>query len=56
MPNDQKRDEPAPADGTRHEDGPMPSASDSTVLEETARMAREGLKELEADPNERKPG
>lgn len=41
-------------DGTLREDEPIPRASDETVLEETARLAREGRKELEADPKEPK--
>jgi hypothetical protein len=36
-----------------HEDEPIPAASDDKVLEDTARLAREGRKELENDPNER---
>ena len=56
MSNDPKQT-PATDDnhGTSHEDEPIPSASDDRVLEETARLAREGRKELEADPKERKP-
>lgn len=46
----QPGDERAP-----HEDEALPTASEDEVLEETARMAREGRKELEADPNEPKP-
>lgn len=42
-------------DGTLSEDQPIPRASDEEVLEETVRLAREGRKELEADPKERKP-
>ncbi|MBC5781344.1 hypothetical protein H8N03_00210 [Ramlibacter sp. USB13] len=41
--------------GTEHEDEAIPSASDDRVIEETARMAREGRKERDADPNEPKP-
>jgi len=41
--------------GTSHEDEPIPTASEDKVLEETARLAREGRKELESDPRERKP-
>lgn len=41
--------------GTEREDEPIPSASDDRVIEETARLAREGRKEREADPNEPKP-
>jgi hypothetical protein len=37
------------------EDEAIPSASEDKVLEETARMAREGRKELESDPREPKP-
>jgi hypothetical protein len=54
MPTDNQRSQPAENDGTRHEDEPIPSASDDRVLEETARLAREGTKELQADPKERK--
>ena len=42
--------------GTQHEDQPIPSASDDKVLDDTARLAREGRKEREArgeDPVER---
>ena len=42
-------------DGTLREDEPIPSASDDRVLDETARLAREGRKALEADPREPKP-
>lgn len=38
-----------------HEDEALPTPSEDKVLEETARMAREGRKELEADPKEPKP-
>lgn len=34
---------------------PIPPASEDEVLEETARLAREGKKELESDPKEPKP-
>lgn len=54
MPKDSKPDRLE--DGTLREDAPIPTASDDTVLEETARLAREGRKELDADPRERKPG
>lgn len=50
------RGEPAQNDPTLHEDSPLPAASEDEVLEETARLAREGRKELEADPKEPKPG
>lgn len=41
-------------DRAADEDDAIPRASDQEVLEETARMAREGLKQLESDPNEPK--
>ena len=41
--------------GTQHEDEAIPSASDDRVIEQTARLFREGRKEREADPNEPKP-
>ncbi|WP_186511104.1 hypothetical protein [Caenimonas sedimenti] len=37
------------------EDEPIPAASEDRVLDETARLAREGRKKLEADPREPKP-
>jgi hypothetical protein len=40
----------------RREDEPMPTASEDRVLEETARLAREGRRQLESDPKEPKPG
>lgn len=45
-----------PEDGydTESEDEPIPRASEDTVLEETARLVREGRKEREADPREPK--
>jgi hypothetical protein len=54
MPNVIK---PGQADdnGTAREDEPIPAASEDQVLEETARLAREGRKELESDPREHKP-
>lgn len=55
MQNDPRPDPKAENDGTRHEDEPIPSASDEKVLEETARLAREGRRELESDPKEPKP-
>jgi hypothetical protein len=42
-------------DAAEREDEPMPAASEDQVLEETARLAREGRKELESDPKEHKP-
>jgi len=38
-----------------HEDVPLPAASEDEVLDQTARLAREGRRELEADPLEQKP-
>ena len=55
MPDDDTKPSPEQESGTRHEDGPIPSASDDKVLDETTRLAREGRKELESDPKERKP-
>lgn len=47
---------PQPEHGSvPHEDEALPTPSEDKVLEETVRMAREGRKELEADPNEPKP-
>lgn len=44
-----------PVDGkTEHEDEPIPRASEDKVLEETARLVREGRREREADPKEPK--
>ena len=37
------------------EDEPIPTASEDRVLDETARLAREGRKQLESDPREQKP-
>jgi hypothetical protein len=52
MPDETKRNQD-PQDGkTLHEDEPIPRASDDKVLEETARLAREGRKQLESDPKE----
>lgn len=55
MPDETSRTPQPQDDGTLREDEPIPSASEDRVLEETARMAREGRKELEADPREPKP-
>jgi hypothetical protein len=41
-----------PQDGQMREDEALPQASDDEVLNETARLAREGRRELEADENE----
>jgi len=54
MPNDTKPTQQD--DETLREDEPIPAASDETVLEETARLAREGRKQLESDPKESRPG
>jgi len=56
MPTETHREQPARNDDTPREDGPIPSASDEEVLDETTRMAREGRKELESDPKEPKRG
>lgn len=56
MPTVSNQDQPAnDANGTAHEDEAIPQASEDRVLEETARLAREGRKQLEADPKEPKP-
>lgn len=52
-PKDNAQDE---NNGAQREDQPIPTASEDKVLDETARLAREGRKELESDPKERKPG
>lgn len=54
MSNDEHRRTESQTDEER-EDEPIPRASEDTVLEETARLAREGRKELEADPHEQRP-
>lgn len=55
MPDTTYRNDADGTDGTMREDEPMPSASEEEVLEETARLAREGRKQLESDPREPKP-
>ncbi len=55
MPDTTNRSPDADNNGTGREDEPIPTASEDKVLEETVRLAREGRKELEADPKERKP-
>lgn len=55
MPNEINRDQEAGNDQTMREDEPIPAASEDKVLDDTARLAREGRKELESDPRERKP-
>jgi hypothetical protein len=52
-PKDSVQDE---NNGVQREDQPIPAASDDKVLDETARLAREGRKDLESDPQDRKPG
>ncbi|MBE7369044.1 hypothetical protein [Ramlibacter pallidus] len=54
MPTEINRGREADNDPTRHEDAPIPSASDDEVLDETVRLAREGRKERDADPREPK--
>ena len=55
MPTEINRGQEAQNDGNARDDEPMPAASEDKVLEETARLAREGRKELDADPREHKP-
>lgn len=55
MPNEINREQEAGNDQTMREDEPMPAASEDKVLDDTARLAREGRRELESDPKERKP-
>jgi hypothetical protein len=55
MPNDTKRTQDQQDGATLREDEPIPAASDEKVLEETARLAREGRKQLESDPKESRP-
>jgi hypothetical protein len=50
----QKQD-PQDTSETTREDEALPEASEDHVLDETARMAREGRKALESDPHEPKP-
>ena len=54
MPTEPKQSQDEQNTGTQHEDEPIPSASEDRVLDETARLAREGRKELESDPKEPK--
>lgn len=49
---EQKPGQTADQDKPMREDEAMPEASEDRVLEETARLAREGRKQLESDPNE----
>ncbi|NML47194.1 hypothetical protein HHL11_25835 [Ramlibacter sp. G-1-2-2] len=55
MQNDPNRRQDADDDGTERGDAPIPRASDDEVLDDTARLAREGRKQLESDPKESKP-
>lgn len=55
MPTENQRNAEGGNDESTHEDEPIPAASEDKVLEETARLAREGRKELESDPKEQKP-
>lgn len=55
MPTEPSRNPQSQDDTPLREDEPLPAASEDRVLEETARLAREGRKELEADPREPKP-
>jgi hypothetical protein len=55
MSNEINRGREADNDANAREDEPIPAASDDKVLDETVRLAREGRKELESDPRERKP-
>jgi hypothetical protein len=55
MPTEINPGQEAQNEGRMREDEAIPTASEDKVLEETARMAREGRKELESDPREPKP-
>lgn len=55
MPNPHQRSDLDGTDGSMSEDEALPPASEEEVLEETARLAREGRKQLESDPKEPKP-
>lgn len=55
MPTENPRKPEGGTEGSTHEDEPIPAASEDKVLDETARLAREGRKELESDPREQKP-
>ena len=54
MPTETHRSQDEENNGAQREDEPIPAASDDKVLDETARLAREGRKELESDPKEPK--
>ncbi|NNU42631.1 hypothetical protein [Ramlibacter montanisoli] len=55
MPTENQRNSEGGNEASTREDEPIPAASEDKVLDETARLAREGRKELEADPKEQKP-
>lgn len=55
MPTETNRGQQGQREETPREDEPIPAASEERVLDETVRLAREGRKELESDPNEQKP-
>ena len=55
MPTPNQRSQDAENDAMMREDEPIPAASEDQVLDETARLAREGKKELASDPKEPKP-
>lgn len=55
MPTDPSAAPQDSPDRPLQEDQPIPAASDDKVLDETARLAREGRRELERDPKEPKP-
>ena len=55
MPTEKQRGQDAENDTKMREDEPIPAASEDRVLDETARLAREGRKELASDPKEPKP-
>jgi hypothetical protein len=56
MSDDTQRKQELKDGVTQHEDEPIPAASDEAVIEETARLAREGRQQLESDPKESRPG
>lgn len=55
MPTPHHRQQQDEGERALREDDPIPAASEDRVLEETARLAREGRKELESDPRESRP-
>ena len=48
-----RREDPHADGKSLSEDMPIPTASEDEVLEDTARLAREGREKLEKDPKER---